>query len=128
MDTGHVQSRKLSSPVVALLQLFVLYHFDPVVIWVKNECDVFHPSIGQSLLPVDLLFFKKGTSLVQIVDTDADMSKSLRLVVAVVVDFAFLLFRAIVPGQLEEAFLSCQWVHSVRGVGRFGNAIITWIA
>jgi hypothetical protein len=115
------------SPVSGLLQLLVLYHFDPVVVRVEDEGDVLHSSVGKALLPVDLLLFQEGTGLVQVIYTHTNMTKSLGLVVAVVVHFAFFFLGAVIPGQLEQAFFSREWIYSVCSIGLFGDAVITWV-
>lgn len=41
-------------PVAAALERLVLNHFDPVAIWVEDECHVVHAAIREAFLPVDL--------------------------------------------------------------------------
>lgn len=118
----------LKLPIASFLQLLILDDLDPVVIRVQNKGHILHPAIGQPLLPVHLFILHELACLVKVIDTDADVSKSLRFIVAVVVDFAFLCLCAVVPGQLQQPFLLSQRVDSVRGIFWLGNGKVAGVS
>lgn len=106
------------------LVTLVLNNLNPVVVRVKQEGNVLHAPVSESLLPVALQVLKTLARRVKIVNTNAckwsvgcshyiaacvqnwkmltDVAKSLGLVIAVVVLEVLVLFGAVVPGKLQE--------------------------
>lgn len=107
-------------PVAGALQSLILNHLDPIAIRVKHEGHILHTAVGQTLLPVNIQRLEARAGRVEVIDGDTcavrqsflgkkarlltDMAKSLGLGVAIMIDLAFLLLGAIVPGQFQDPF------------------------
>ena len=116
----------LALPIVPFLQFLILDHLshlspisddlfrsanrirtdlDPVSVRIQNKGHRLHSSVRQSFLPLHTFLFKSRASGVQIINTDADVTKTLGLGVSVVVREVSLLLCAVVPSQPQEPFM-----------------------
>lgn len=77
-----------------------------VPIGVQNKSNVFHLSIGESLLEGNSELLKALASFYDVVDGDGDVAKSFsRFRVSVGVAFEVgIILRAVIMGELEDAF------------------------
>lgn len=63
----------------------------------KDKRDVLHTAISKALLPVDIVLFEALTRRLKIIDGDANVAETLRLVVSIVVNLTLFLLGAVVP-------------------------------
>jgi hypothetical protein len=105
-----------AAPLHFPLQLLILDNLDPVSIRIQNKSNTLHPSIGQSLLPLDAQSVESLTRGIQVVNRHADVAKALRFSIATVVFEVLVLFGAVVVCKFEDAFT----IILVRGVGAVG--------
>ena len=82
------------SPVRGSLDPFVLDQLDPISIRVQDKGNVLHSPFSQPLPPLDVFGVQELARFIKVVNSDANVSKSLWFRIAVMVDFPFLLLRA----------------------------------
>jgi hypothetical protein len=58
-------------PVAGALDGFVLNDLNPVSIWIQEEGDILHPSIGEALLPADLQRLEASACRIKVIDRNA---------------------------------------------------------
>ena len=100
------------------LQRRGLDNLDPVRIRVLDERQALHAAIGQALLEIAAQGFEAFTRSDDIRHRDADMAKTTRVGVAVVVGEVGVVFGAVVVGQFQDARDRLHPLGARGGVGR----------
>ena len=85
--------------------LKVSTYLNPIIVRIQDEGDILHSTVSHPFLPIDTLLFKALARSLHVIDCDADMAESLRLIVPIMIFEVSILFRSVIPGQLKEAFL-----------------------
>ena len=78
------------------------YGQDYSPIGIQHKRNVLHPAIRQFLLPAHTFLFKALARCVKIIDSDTDMTESLRFIVAVMVLEVSIFFSPVIPSQLQQ--------------------------
>lgn len=78
--------------------------FDPVVIRIQDECNVFHLTIRQFLLKLDAELFKPIARLMDVVDGDAQVAETLGFLVSIMVAEVGVVFGTVVVREFENGF------------------------
>lgn len=76
-------------------------NFDPVVVGVENECNIFHVAVGRLFLKVYTLTDKSVTKFNNIVNDEPDVAEPPRITVSIVVLEVRVSFSAVVVRQLQ---------------------------
>src|SRR5690242_10099369 len=82
----------------------------------QHESNVLHPAVSESLLPVNALLLESSAGGIKIIDRNADVTETLRLIITVVVLEVGILLRSIIPCKLEQTLTVCHWVYAVCGL------------
>lgn len=74
------------------------------IVWVEGKCNILLPPIFLLLLKLHSVRFERGTGTGDVIDRETNVSETLGVFVAVVVDLALFIFRAVIVSQFEDAF------------------------
>lgn len=103
-NTTYCKLQTPTLPIASPLHLFVLDNLNPIAIRIQHKRNVLHPPVRESLFPIDSFFFETLAGCVDVIDRNAYVAETLRLVISIMILEVGVFLRSIVPSELKDTF------------------------